>query len=69
MTAKKISEAARPAPTDEVSRVRRIAVRHGLAEDGLVDFVAEVRLQARQRRRRLSDSQIEALVARLGAAQ
>jgi hypothetical protein len=69
MTAKKISDALRSGSVDEASRVRRIAARHGIAEDGLVEFVAEIRRQSRQRRNRLSDNQIEALVARLGATQ
>jgi hypothetical protein len=54
------------APVDETTRLRRIAVGHGLSEEGLVEFVADIRRHARNRRRRLSDSQIEALVSDLG---
>jgi len=55
--------AAPPRPqSDETARLRRIAAGHGLSEDGLVEFVAETRRRARNRRRRLSDSQIEGLV-------
>jgi hypothetical protein len=53
-------------PVDETTRLRRIASRHGLSEEGLVEFVADIRRHARNRRRRLSDSQIEALVSDLG---
>lgn len=56
------------APTvDEPSRLRAIAVRHGLSGDGLIDLVADIRRHARNRRRRLSDNQIETLISDLGA--
>jgi hypothetical protein len=65
MTTRNLASATPPA-ADEASRLRRIAARHGLSEDSLVEFVADTRRQARNRRRRLSDAQIEALVASLG---
>jgi len=57
-------------PTDQVAeeaRLRSIAARYGLSEGGLVDLVADIRRHARNRRRRLSDSQIETLISDLGA--
>lgn len=54
-------------PIDEGTRLRAIAARHGLSGEGLVDLVADIRRQARNRRRRLSDSQIETLIRDLGA--
>ena len=54
-------------PIDEGSRLRAIAARHGLSGEGLVDLVADIRRHARNRRRRLSDSQIETLISDLGA--
>lgn len=53
-------------PDDEAAKLRRIAARHALPEDALVKFVNDVRDNARSRRRRLSDAQIEELVAGLG---
>jgi hypothetical protein len=51
----------------EETRLRQIAARHALSQDGLVKFVADVRSHARNRRRRLADGQIEQLVRDLGA--
>lgn len=59
-----------PDPTeptvDEPTRLRAIAARHGLSGDGLIDLVADIRRHARNRRRRLSDNQIEAVISDLG---
>ena len=53
-------------PDDEAAKLRCIAARHALPEDALVKFVNDIRDNARSRRRRLSDAQIEELVAGLG---
>ena len=63
---RKTTTALDTSPVDETTRLRLIASRHGLSEEGLVEFVADIRRHARSRRRRLSDSQIEALVRDLG---
>ena len=55
--------------TDETSRLQAIARRHDLSPDGLVDLVADIRRNARNRRRRLSDNQIETLISDLGTRQ
>ena len=65
MTPTTPTRAPEPA-VDEASRLRAIAARHGLSEDGLVEFVADIRRHARNRRRRLSDTQIETLISDLG---
>lgn len=54
-------------PLDEATRLRHIAARHGLSEEGIVEFVADIRRYARSRRRRLSDSQIVTLISDLGS--
>lgn len=58
-----------PAPTHadiENARLHRIAARHGLPAEGFEHLVTQSRAIARERRRRLSDDQLDDLIQQMG---